>query len=189
MAESTHPATSTLKVGQLALVTGLVVILVIVLIYQFGPHQQLVLKPRRSAPLQTTTEAESGAVRHDVALIQEREKGWPLLSLDTVLKHDPFALPPSFLPTTTISVRNPAREQEQIVKAVEQKSLLQLEQRAKLLQNLQQQGVKMVLINNKARVAMVRSRTVQVGDVLDGFVITEIHNNGIVVEENAVSTD
>ncbi len=189
MAESAHPATSTLKVGQLALVTGLSVILVIVLIYQFGPQQQLVLKPRRPDSLQTIPGAESDALRHGTAVGQETAKGWPLLSLDTVLKHDPFDLPPFFLPTATISERNPAREQEQIVKAGEQKKLLQLEQRAKLLQNLQQQGVEMVLINNKTRVAMVGSRTVQVGDVLNGFVITEIHNNGIVVEESAVSTD
>ncbi|MBI86024.1 MAG: hypothetical protein CMJ81_22740 [Planctomycetaceae bacterium] len=189
MAESVHPATSTLKVGQLALVTGLAVTLVMVLIYQFGPRQQLVLKPRGPASLQTITEAESDTVRQGTSVGQERAKGWPLLSLDTVLKHDPFALPPLFLPAATISERNPAREQEQIVKAVEQNKLLQLEQRAKLLQNLQQQGVEMVLINNKTRVAMVGSRTVQVGDVLDGFVITEIHNNGVVVEESAVSTD
>ena len=189
MAESTHPARSTLKSGQLALVMGLAVILVIALIYQFGPQQQLVLKPRRPVQLQTITDAESGAPRHDVALVQGTEKGWPLLSLDTVLKHDPFALPSFFLPQTTISENIPALEQEQIVKAVNQKSLLQLEQRAELLKNLQQQGVEVVLINNRTRVAMVGSRTVQVGDVLDGFIITEIHNNGIVVEESAVSTD
>ena len=122
MAESAHPATSTLKVGQLALVTGLSVILVMVLIYQFGSQQKLVLKPRRPASLQTITGAESDALRHGTAVGQETAKGWPLLSLDTVLKHDPFALPPFFLPTVTISERNPAREQEQIVKAVEQKT-------------------------------------------------------------------
>ena len=189
MAESTHPATRTLKVGRLALVTGLAVILVIVLIYQFGPQQQLVLKPRQPVQLQTNTDAESGALRHDVALVQGTEKVWPLLPLDTVLKHDPFALPSSFLPQTTLAEKIPALEQEQIVKAGKQKSRLQLEQRAELLKNLQQQGVEVVLINNRTRVAMVGSRTVQVGDVLDGFIITEIHNNGIVVEESAVSTD
>ena len=56
-------------------------------------------------------------------------------------------------------------------------------QRTELLHNLRKRGVDIVLISDETRAVMVGSRTLRVGDVLDGFIIAEINNDGIVLAE------
>jgi hypothetical protein len=57
------------------------------------------------------------------------------------------------------------------------------QRRPETLEKLRGQGVQLVVIGQRERTAMLGSRTVQVGDIVEGFRVKEIHPHGVVLEE------
>ena len=105
--------------AKLALVAGLAITLVIVVVFQFGTQEQVTLKPRRSVSSRTRTPANSGQASHQrdevgkaYATTQKRAAQWPKLAMGNILQHDPFALPPTFVPPTTTTETTPVIEQK-----------------------------------------------------------------------------
>ena len=152
--------------GKLALVGVLAVVLVLVIMAQM---------PTDSAPVNLSLNRV--AVDSQVAPVNKNEKKiaadksdskpqqeareWPRKNLATALAHDPFALPTwKDRPEALANNNSPG-----------------------LLATLQEQGASILMIGTTEKSATIGDQRVQVGDILDGYKITDITDEGIVLDK------
>ena len=112
---------------------------------------------------------------------------WPKVSLDEIIKHNPFSGPAVTPDVATIeTVTSPVEEEPPSATAdeTEREEIEQERQRkaATLLAEFQSQKVKMVLRTNNKVAAVIGDQLVHEGDVIDGIRIVSILSNGVVVE-------
>lgn len=176
--------------GKMALAAALTVVFVVVLIVQFGGTSETgearrpktaegnprpTPRPNRSA--QTAQKSPSPPVR------QLPTRTWPTLERAEVLRYDPFALPAAFsLHQPTVAASQGKHDDEA---ARRQKELKQKQaRRDQIIARLQQEGVKAVFGGgSEATVAVVGTKTIRVGDKLEGFRVLAIGPNGVVLEQ------
>jgi hypothetical protein len=201
--------------GKLATIAALAVVLVIVLVIQFsGPSETVVIKKRRprnaseenADTVQASMEAASPAIRIH----------WPEIRREEVAEFNPFLVPdelqaqqPPASPQSTGALQmvqtgstapsattgsataeppiKPTDEKARI-RAIERKS--RLDKTRATANELQKQGVGLVLRTSAGAVARIGGEEVRVGDVINGVLrIKEINADGLVVEEVTTNQD
>ena len=112
------------------------------------------------------------------------ESKWKSPDLADVVDYDPFALPPAFPKPPVVDAAGAkgadlvaaadADDAKRVAEAIEE-SRMQLAE-------LKQQGVQVIVRERDQFVAMIGDRTIHVGDVIDGFTVTQIDPQGVQVE-------
>lgn len=155
--------------GKLALIAVLSLVLVAVIFRQL---------PSRQATPQTTPVAAKEVPQRNAQVVaqqtspepsatdakQQPKQTWPEAKLEDFLTHDPFRTPAWALrkpePTRTADTEESSR-----------------------LDELQKQGVSIVMIAEEAKSARIGDYRVHVGDVLEGYQITDITSQGVVLNK------
>lgn len=201
--------------GKLATIAALAIVLVIVLVMQFSSSSETVVikkrRPRNASgenadTVQASMEAASPAIRVN----------WPEIRREEVAEFNPFQVPDELQsqkplaspqPTEalqivqTISPAPPATtdsataeppikptDEKARIRAIERKS--RLDKTRATANELQKQGVGLVLRTSAGAVARIGGEEVRVGDVINGVLrIKEINADGLVVEEVTTNQD
>jgi hypothetical protein len=177
-------------------------VLVGVLYLQFGvsvPKPAVATGPRRPAsaipqPVVPQAAAQQTAALQTSEAIQlttplpatsnkiERIGSWQSTDIAKVVQHDPFALPASF--PQRIKAGAEDKLAQETAKTVDVKA--EEEARAEALkavktqfEELQKEGVHVVMQRHDKYVALVGDRTIHVGDVIDGFTVVAIDAEGV----------
>ena len=124
--------------------------------------------PTRSVDREAVAPAAPRSQTVDAATpAPQRERPATDIGIDEAVAYDPFA-PPGWSPA--------ARRLAQI-DGNQDDDPTELEER---FESLRQSGVAMILVSGEGRAAQVGSRTLHVGDELDGFEVVEINDTGVV---------
>lgn len=193
---------------KLLLVAVLAVTLLAVLIYQFGYNQALPIEPRSlvAPPVLGSSSNLDQAERQDKPNYDDSRStsslssnqdtphndhreidkritdiDWPEIRLGEILQHNPFQPHISLLPVSKeqISVTSPRKK----VHTADPDQILSR------VATLRQQGVQLILISEKDRVAKIGNLTVHVGDVLNGLRVIDIHPDGITLTRAETGPD
>lgn len=176
--------------GKLALASVLGMVLVIVIYYQFAAGNASVDSGRRDRHAAERTSSADQPPDHvsktpTVNATTGTVGEWPEPSLETVLAHDPFALPPGLEPPTPDSTQpRPSGERADGGEAPE---LQQKWERA--LATVRELGIHMVLVGEQEQVALVGEQAVRVGEVLEGFRVVAIDADGLILSELPVNSE
>ncbi len=168
--------------GKLALVGVLAVVLLVVLVGQLSDSKSTPQLANRRTPL--LNQSSRSAKLNPQLTIQSnsstdfREQSsepptWPDLSLETIVAFDPFATPPWLSSATTAGPTDDSQLSEASRQA----------QKAEALKQLQEQGTTIVVIASDGKRATIGEQTVRIGDHIEGFVITDITKQGVVLSE------
>jgi len=187
--------------GKLALVGVLAVALITVIASQLSNSTAAPQLARRAPTLvrkqsnQTTTpnqpnNSSSKTIQAQTRLSQSKSSPnsvertsesptWPDLPLETIVAADPFATPPWLKQARTDTQVGPTDNQL----ATEEARRAQKAQKAQALKKLQEQGITIVVIAADDKRATIGKQTVRIGDHIEGFVITDITKQGVVLSE------
>ena len=102
--------------------------------------------------------------------VDAEARHWPKLKLENFVNNDPFAMPMWYLMAQAEDTDSKAGS---------------LVRSAQVLEELKKQQTKIVVITDKQRVATIGDQSFRVGDTIEGFLISEITRNGIVLTEPA----
>ncbi|MFW6170705.1 MAG: hypothetical protein ACODAD_09465 [Planctomycetota bacterium] len=169
---------------KLVLIFVLGIVLVSVICFQLGAGNGSAESPQRdrraempAPPVDQPPEGtpETPAVNAETRTVRE----WPEIPLETVLAHDPFELPPAMAPPTP----NPSPNHRSGERADRQESPASVEKRERALATVRDVGIRMVLVDQEERVALVGERAVRVGEVLEGFRVIAIDADGITLSD------
>ena len=177
--------------GKLALVAALAVVLIWVVVAQLPEGATAVADNRPTASPRARQRPPSAGLergqteqsKSDAADQPKSDGGeeaaarkWPELSLERIVVLDPLA-PPQWL----ISARNitPTADEKSRLEAEVQKQ----QRKAEVLEHLREQGTKIVVISAEEKRATIGDQTVRVGDLIEGFQITDITKQGVVLTE------
>lgn len=135
-------------------------------------------KPAKASHPSTSAKAETAlakpASKPQAAISKriesETPRVWPQVSLEQTVKHDPFALPMWYLMAQADEAGSPGAA---IAKS------------AQVLEELKRQQTKIVVISSEDRVATIGERSYRVGDMIEGFKVTAITTEGIVLTETS----
>lgn len=158
--------------AKLAMVCVLAVVLVAVLWSQLGGGaQDIAKKPRREKSTPTKVEQPQPAKPVvSSTVVSEKERVWPKFELDSITKTDPFAMPMWYL----------------IAHAEDEASAAgSLVRSAQVLEELRKLQTKIVVITGEDRVATIGDQSLRVGDTIEGFEVSKITKDGIVLTEPA----
>jgi hypothetical protein len=170
--------------GKLLLIAVLAVVFVAVILFQFTGKEEPP-PPRRNAgvsgravarPKPSSTRVPASAPEGDDVLKKERH--WPKIALEEVLQHDPFAVPPALRPPEAPKPATVATEAPDKARREELQR-----QRAQALAAIRAQGVHMIFLGEEERVAIIGDRRVRVGDLFEGFRVTDIGSDGVTLSE------
>jgi hypothetical protein len=128
-----------------------------------------------SAP-QNTSPTNDSEQSSDATQEKQIAKSWPKLSLDKILAHDPLAAPDWLL----------AAKSDAPTVDDEGRLLAQSKSRARnaeVLEQLREEGTKVVVISGGEKRAIIGDQTVRIGDLIEGFQITDITRQGVVLTE------
>jgi hypothetical protein len=156
--------------GKLAMVGTLAVVLATVMVRNFTASESPVATTK--APPTTTARAKTPAKpkpsQPTTARHQPTRKVWPKYSLEQVTRHDPLAKPMWFLMAQADA---------------EGTAGASLARSAQVLEELKKQPTKIVVISADERSATIGELSFRVGDTIEGFQVTEITTDGIVLTE------
>jgi hypothetical protein len=170
MTEPNWLARSGATPGKLAAVGVLGVVLVLVLWNNLAPSRPTpASKPLPDAsPAKAEKQPTPVVAAKEPKLEKKMPRKWPKLSLDDVVKHDPFAMPMWYLT---------ARAEEQGT------AVGSLARSAQVLEELKKQQTRIVVISGEERIATIGDLSFRVGDMIEGFEVTAITTDGVVLTE------
>jgi hypothetical protein len=170
MTEPNWLARSGATPGKLAAVGVLGVALVLVLWSNLAPSRPTAArKPHQStSPAKAEKQPAPAVAAQPLKLEKKVLRNWPKLSLDNVVKHDPFAMPIWYLTAR-------ADEQGTGVSAIARS--------AQVLEELKKQQTRIVVISGEERIATIGELSFRVGDMIEGFEVTAITTDGVVLTE------
>ena len=179
--------------GRLILVAVLGVVLISVSVYQFAgskspsPEKKAKTGARRRGPgraanipaaAKPSKDPDSDAQNDEAqALADVRQKEWPAMHVGVVATHDPFGRPPW--------ARRRVAEKPAVRTASLPQSVNQLAQRQQeMLDELNKQGVRLILRDKSGSVAVIGERRLREGDLIDdlGLRVTRIDEQGVTLE-------
>ena len=156
--------------AKLALVAVLGIVLLAVVVPQLGGGHSTVsettkVKPRKKLPnrVAAKTEAPKKQTTPEIRPVQN----WPELSLKQATKFDPLASPAWYVVEQEEDNHQLARTAENI----------------KAIQELEKQGTKIIVISNRERTATIGDQQVKIGDMIEGFRVSDITTQGVVLTE------
>jgi hypothetical protein len=106
------------------------------------------------------------AAQHAKAPLKIRN--WPHVELESALEHDPFSSPLLTAQTASADIEND--------------DTTTIEEQSADLLALKQDGVSMIVRDGAGMIATVGERKLRVGDVIDGYRVTAIEMDGVVLE-------
>jgi len=172
--------------GKLALVGVLAVVLVTVIVGQLPDSTttpEVARRPRTPMLNQSNSTAAANQPRpfHSNSATKSKEQSskpptWPELSLETIVAFDPFATPLWLSSAGAAAQAGPA-DSSLLTEAAWRA------QKASILKKLQDQGTTIVVITSTDKRATIGSQTVRIGDHIEGFVISDITRQGVVLSE------
>lgn len=164
--------------AQLALAGVLAVVLVVVVVVQLptstdaddvltAPISELPGwqgEPAAAAPIDEPTNTAATTP-------SSADRQWPELSMKEIVACDPLAAPAWY--QTALGYLEP---DEEAVSAAAEETADSL-----LLAELQQQGAAIVLFANGQRIATIGDRQIRVGDKIEGYQVTDITDEGVIL--------
>ena len=158
--------------GKLAIVGALVIVLLVVVVPQFWVGESHHLSPRQVSTSQSSASSQQ-TIQQQTETQQEQSTSepkqrkepshWPEFDLSQTLSSDPFAMPEWAVP--------------------ESREASDTDNKPSLLADLQKQGVSIVVIASGEKTAKIGEQSVRVGDVLEGYRITDITPQGILLDK------
>lgn len=150
--------------GKLALIGVLSVVLAVVVIRQLPSTEEPVALAAQTTAKPTQSQRKEGdQVADKASAADEQSPPWPEFELEETLAHNPFrpphwaALPEALSPT---EANTPG-----------------------LLSQMKQKGVSILIIGEGQKTATVGEQRLRVGDVLEGYQVTDITTQGIVLNK------
>ncbi len=158
----------------------------------------VVARPPRSTATKTNNRQNSQVISADVSQLQSSNDrdNWNAVALDSIFKHDPFAVPAAFLPPPSEHSEPTAKVPTGSAPKMDNSMALdkQREEREKqaaaeakarddAMNALEKQGVSLVLRDGNQWIAVVGDITIRVGDQLGAFRVVEILPDGVVIED------
>lgn len=167
-----------------AVIATLVIVLFIVVALQWTGSPETDVTPSRTANAkQRSAKRPSAKTQKKGALptetVRQRKTLWPSISLEEIVQYDPFRVP------ERLATRTPVVEPshlEAVPDRAENNQRAELESRrrgARLA--IQKQGVSLIVSGDGGKAATIGSRRVRVGDSIDGFVIEDIREDGVIL--------
>ena len=190
MVESTTTPPSKLARLKLALIPVLVLILILVFVW---PSADDVLPADDSETARQDTQqshrtdasTESHAAGPSFGPIERAQKTWPTIGLASILKHNPFALPPLLANHAVAAIPdNELQRDQQTTETVNQDERQARTNRLKeQMATLRQKQVSVVSRSQSGTAAIIDSKIVHEGDLLeDGVRIVKIRPDGVVLQ-------
>lgn len=161
--------------GKLALVGILAVMLVTVMWHNFAGSEPPA-NAKNTRPTTPQREAKA-AVKPSASLkpaptkpeqVAKTPRVWPKHSLEKVARHDPLTKPMWYLVAQAAETGSPDAS---------------LARSAQVLEELKKESTKIVVISGGERIATIGELSLRVGDTIEGFQVTEITTDGIVLTE------
>jgi hypothetical protein len=150
---------------KLAMVGGLTVALAAVIWHNATGSAEPVAKPTRQ---EQPPQAEVANSQTPKPSTEKAPRHWPKLTIEGVVKDDPFAMPMWYL----VAQADDAGSAGAL-----------LARSAKVLEELKKQQSKIIVISNEDRIATIGEQSFRVGDTIEGFQVTAITSEGIVLTE------
>ena len=177
--------------GKLALVGVLALVFIGVIVCQL-PDNSVTSQPatrdsseKLSQPSQQRP-SDAGGTRSNVAKdttpptsqapTEQPIRTWPKLSLDRILSYDPLAAP-----DWLVDARNaapPVDEASRLVAEAERE-----QRKEEVLRQLREQGAKVIVFSGNDKRAAIGNQSVRIGETIEGFRITDITREGVVLTE------
>ncbi len=158
--------------AKLAVVCGLTVALVAIIWHNASGTTQppSVRKTHQTAAPQEQVVANKGQDSSPVEepMAKNVPRIWPKFKLENLVKNDPFTMPMWYLVAHTDDAGPPGAS---------------LARSAQVLEELKKQPAKMIMITSEDRVATIGEQSYRVGDKIEGFQVTAITTEGIVLTE------
>ena len=187
MVESTTTPPSKLGRLKLALIPVLVVILLLVLVWP-SAGDKLTADDSETAGQETQQSHRTDAITEGDAAgpssvsMQRTQKTWPAIGLTSILKHDPFALAPLLTNRRVGVVPQEGQQQNQETTDTSHQEE-QIKRLMERIATLQQKQVSVVFRSESGTAALIDSKIVHEGDLLeDGVRIVKIRSDGIVLQ-------
>lgn len=149
---------------KLAMVGVLTLALIAVIWHNAAGSAEPVAEQAVQAP---TPQAKVEAAPAPKPVVTIPVRKWPEISLDKAVKNDPFAMPSWYL----------------MAQAEEGSAGASLARSAQVLEELKKKQTKIVVISHEDRIATIGDQSFRVGDMIEGFQVTEITTEGIVLTE------
>ena len=128
---------------------------------------------RRTTPAKTdTTENKKPASES----VEAEPRHWPELPLEEIVGYDPLATPHWLAEARRAAP--PEEKRKQLAAEAERQ-----QEKANLLEKLREQGIQAVVISAGKKEAIIGDQPVHVGDFLEGFQVTDITKQGVVLKE------
>jgi hypothetical protein len=180
--------------AKLALIGVLGLVLIAVLYIQFGGSNEVVPPVAAKPAARTRPEAGRNSTREELEqpdgaqLLETNHIAnldrWQPPKLQTVIQHDPFALPASFPQPQQVAgaeaalanLGDPVGDNAAVAAELLE---TKLEQSRAELEALRQLGVQVVIQQADGYVAMIGDRTIHVGDEINGFTVVAIDSEGV----------
>jgi hypothetical protein len=177
--------------GKLVLIGVLAVVFVVVVGVQLWPSSAAATTAMkadadagsedspRSKGRSTAPARKANAADQPLTSTQPDWQAWTAPPLQTVLAHDPFV---PFHPmvaskqTDETAVAETSDTEDEMTNTLDRQ----------LLADLQTDGVSMVMITARERLAKVGDRDLRIGDNVGGYIVQDINMDGVVLVENAV---
>jgi len=173
--------------GKLGLIITLSVLLLVVIVVQFGSGSKLRRKTARPRRLATAKKAENSEANDEPkAAAKTVDRQWPDYQVNDVVAYNPFTLPGKLRPQEVAPKTAEGRISASVSVERPDADALRLRQ-TEFIASLREQGVDMVLMTPAGTVARVGPSSFRVGDVVEGLIVTEINSSGIVFEPESRS--
>jgi hypothetical protein len=178
--------------GKLALVGVLAIILVGVIVTQVSNYRaqqgaHLPKEPREAARTASQPPQEVPAVEPETASPEQSHRAvaqWPERTLQEIVRHDPLVVPSWYQvelppnPTTNLAA---TEDPQSAAAAAAQRRL----RNSVVLDELRQQGATIVVLAEGSKAAAIGEQRLRVGDTIEGFQISDITLQGVVLSEIA----
>jgi|GEM_PF-6244689 len=146
--------------GKLALVGMLAAVLGMVIVKQLPQHESH-QQGATTAHKRFHHEKNRPEKNSEVTIPAQKQNAWPSGDLAVALVNNPFQLPTWAATKPRITAERPAGQ----------------------LAKLQQQGASIVVIGTEQKSATIGEQRVHVGDILEGYQITDITSQGVVLNK------
>jgi hypothetical protein len=133
-----------------------------------GTAQPIEMRPETAPPTEVVKEAVKPAATNDKQVVQQIHRDWPEIALANVVKHDPFAMPIWYL----------AAQADDNAAAGGL-----LARSAQVIEELKKVQSRIVVITAEDRMAMLGDLSLREGDTIEGFQVTKITTEEIVLTE------
>ena len=194
MARRSKASRGGLSPAKVIVIGILAVVLVFVIVAQFGGKQQRVAAPPTARPSarQRSESATSSVPAAAAPALKRSEYAWPTFNVAETVASNPFVLPEALRPrreaVTNLTTSSEPGEAEASVAAVEPAEAREMRRRqAEFMASLRAKGVDMILRSPRGSVARVGGLSLRVGDVHEGLRVEAIDQDRVVFAPDVVA--